>query len=297
MTVSRRDFLKSAGTAAVTTAAAPAVVGGTAAAAQAPGAGAPAARTYRFFTPDEAAFVEAAMARLIPADAQWAGALEADVPVYLDRELAGAWGAGARFYASGPWRQGTPSQGYQLPHTPAEFFRKAIRGVNALLRAENRDFTRMSAADQDAFLQGLEKGSADLDGIPSEVFFDNLLASTVEGFFADPAYGGNRDMVSWRMIGFPGAHAAYHDLVERHGVVVRRAPVSFAANAGGHMHRVNAPSTVPTAPTAREPAVARPGTGAAPHGHGAQPVDHGRGGRPADHGRGGRPADHGRGGR
>lgn len=287
MTVSRRDFLRSAGTAAITTAAVPtAVVGGAASAAEARSA--PAPRTYRFFTPDEAAFVEAAMARLIPADAKWGGALEADVPVYLDRELAGAWGAGARFYAAGPWREGTPSQGYQLPHTPAEFFRKALRGVNALLRSENRDFARMSAADQDAFLQGLEKGSADLDGIPSEVFFDNLLASTVEGFFADPAYGGNKDMVSWRMIGFPGAHAAYADIVEHHGVVVRRAPISFAQSGGGHMHRMNAPSTVPTAPTVRDPAVARPGTGEAPHRHGGRSAEPGRGDRTVDHGRGGR---------
>ena len=47
--------------------------------------------TYIFFETDEAAFVEAAVSRLIPADEQWPGALEAGVPNYIDKQLAGAW--------------------------------------------------------------------------------------------------------------------------------------------------------------------------------------------------------------
>jgi gluconate 2-dehydrogenase gamma chain len=82
--------------------------------------------TYHFFNGDEAAFIEAAVERLIPADEEWGGAIEADVPNYIDKQLAGAWGAGERLYRSGPWQPGTPSQGYQLPFTPAELFRTAI---------------------------------------------------------------------------------------------------------------------------------------------------------------------------
>ena len=37
-----------------------------------------------------------------------------------------------------------------------------------------------------------------------------------KGFFADPIYGGNRDMVAWKMIGFPGARYDYLDWVDRH---------------------------------------------------------------------------------
>ena len=82
--------------------------------------------TYLFFNTDEAAFIEAAVARLIPADDRWPGALEAGVPNYIDKQLNGAWGAGERLYRNGPWQAGTPSQGYQLPFTPAELFRTAI---------------------------------------------------------------------------------------------------------------------------------------------------------------------------
>src|SRR6201993_5028040 len=91
--------------------------------------------TYLFFNADEAAFIEAAVARLIPADEKWGGAVEAGVPNYIDKQLAGAWGAGERLYRSGPWQPGTPSQGYQLPFTPAELYRTALRVINRELSA------------------------------------------------------------------------------------------------------------------------------------------------------------------
>jgi gluconate 2-dehydrogenase gamma chain len=189
---------------------------------------------YLFFNAEEAAFIEAAVARLIPKDDQWGGALEAGVPNYIDKQLAGAWGAGERLYRSGPWQSGTPSQGYQLPFTPAELFRTALRVINQELA--QMPFARMSAEQQDGYLEGLETGGKDLGGVPSDVFFTQLWQSTVEGFFSDPVYGGNRDMVSWRMIGFPGAYASYYDLVDQHGIKLDRAPMSLAEDAHGHVH-------------------------------------------------------------
>ena len=94
----------------------------------------------------------------------------------------------------------------------------------------------MSAEDQDGYLKSLESGGHDLDGIPSAVFFDLLLKMTVEGFFSDPVYGGNRDMVAWRMIGFPGAYADYYDAIDRHGVKFVREPMSLAEDGQGHIH-------------------------------------------------------------
>ena len=76
----------------------------------------------------------------------------------------------------------------------------------------------------------------DLDGVPSEEFFALLLSMTVEGFFSDPAYGGNHDMVAWRMIGFPGAYADYYDAIDRHGVKFEREPMSLAEDSRGHLH-------------------------------------------------------------
>jgi gluconate 2-dehydrogenase gamma chain len=90
--------------------------------------------TYLFLNDDEAAFIEAAVGRLIPADPQWPGGIEAGVPNYIDKQLGGAWGAGERLYRSGPWQPGTPSQGYQLPFTPAELFRTAITALNRELQ-------------------------------------------------------------------------------------------------------------------------------------------------------------------
>ena len=192
------------------------------------------ATAYLFFNAEEAAFVEAAVARLIPADDKWAGAVEAGVPNYIDKQLNGAWGAGERLYRSGPWQAGTPSQGYQLPFTPAELFRTAIAAINAELK--DTRFAKMSASEQDAYLHSLEAGGKDLGGVPSNVFFADLWEATVEGFFSDPVYGGNRDMVAWRMIGFPGAYASYYDLVHLHGIAVARAPTSLAEDVHGHVH-------------------------------------------------------------
>jgi gluconate 2-dehydrogenase gamma chain len=189
--------------------------------------------TFLFFNAEEAAFIEAAVARLIPKDDQWDGALEAGVPNYIDKQLAGAWGAGERLYRSGPWQPGTPSQGYQLPFTPAELFRTALHAVNQML--SQTPFAQMSSDQQDKYLQSLEAGGKDLGGVPSEVFFAQLLESTLEGFFCDPVYGGNRNMVSWRMIGFPGAYASYYDLVDQHGIKIDRAPTSLAEDAHGHI--------------------------------------------------------------
>lgn len=192
--------------------------------------------TYVFFNAAEAAFMEAAVARLIPADDQWPGALEAGATNYIDKQLAGAWGAGERLYRSGPWLKGAPTQGYQLPFTPAELFRTAIGAIAKDLARKGTPFAKMSPPDQDAYLKSLETGDQDLGGVPARVFFADLWQMTVEGYLSDPVYGGNRDMVSWRMIGFPGAYASYYDLVDKHGMRFDRAPMSLSEDAQGHIH-------------------------------------------------------------
>lgn len=243
--ISRRGLIKKAG-AAGAVALTPAMLGGAAAAqpaldmAQAttpatpPRASNQPPITYVFFNTAEAAFLEAAVARLIPADDKWPGALECGVTNYIDKQMAGAWGAGERLYRSGPWQSGLPGQGYQLPYTPAELFRTAIAAINKELSAT--PFAKMTAERQDAYLKELETGNKDLGGVPGRVFFSDLWQATVEGFFSDPVYGGNRDMMSWRMIGFPGAYASYYDLVDKHGIKIDREPMSLAEDAEGHIH-------------------------------------------------------------
>jgi gluconate 2-dehydrogenase gamma chain len=190
---------------------------------------------FLFFNAAEARFIEIACERLIPADESGAGALGAGVPNYLDKQLGGAWGAGERLYRSGPWQAGTPSQGYQLPFTPGELFHTAIRAINRDLETRGKTFGELTADAQDSYLKMLEADAADLDGVPSAVFFRMLLAMTVEGFFSDPVYGGNRNMVAWRMIGFPGAYADYYEAIDRHGVKFEREPMSLAEDRHGHL--------------------------------------------------------------
>jgi len=162
---------------------------------------------YFFFSATEARFIEAACERLIPADESGPGALGAGVPHYLDVQLCGAWGSGERLYRSGPWQPGTPPRGSLGPLTPAALFRTALRAIKHGFEARGSAFTELSADAQNAYLKSLEAGATDLDGIPSAVFFDLLLQMTVEGFFSNPIHGASRDLVAWRMLGFPGACA------------------------------------------------------------------------------------------
>jgi len=191
---------------------------------------------YLFLNRAEAAFIEAACARLIPGDESGPGAIEAGVPQFIDRQLAGAWGAGERLYRAGPWSAGTSSQGYQLPFTPAELFRNALRAVNTELARRETPFAKMAPKDQDAYLDSLQKGKEDLGGVPANVFFETLLETTLEGYFSDPVYGGNRGMVAWKTLGFPGAYANYYALVDQHNLAFAREPISLAQSGDGEIH-------------------------------------------------------------
>jgi gluconate 2-dehydrogenase gamma chain len=216
VTPDRRAFLKSLGTVGATGVAA--MVSGDAVAkpqtapspAAAPPPPAPAPHAYTFLSPPEAAFVEAAVDRLIPADDLTPGGTDCGVATFIDRQLAGGFGSGDRMYMQGPWQKGAPGQGYQLPMTPAEFIRAAIAGTNAHCRKTfQKEFDRLPHDQQIALLQQLEKGEVAIDPLSSAQFFDLLLNLAMQGFFADPLYGGNRDKVAWKMIGFPGAIAIH----------------------------------------------------------------------------------------
>ncbi|HUP08118.1 MAG TPA: gluconate 2-dehydrogenase subunit 3 family protein [Caldimonas sp.] len=221
-------------------------------------------RPFLFFNAPEAAFVTAAVDRLIPPDALGPSATEADVHRYIDLQLHGAWGAGERLYRAGPWQAGTPSQGYQLPYTPADLYRTAVRGIREdLAKNGGRAFEQMSGDEQDRYLTMLQTTSRDLGGVPSNVFFESLLAMTVEGYFSDPAYGGNRDMAAWKMIGFPGAYASYYELVDQPNVRFDAAPRSLAEDASGHVHET------PDIPAFVRPPVKSPTPGVNTPGHGA----------------------------
>jgi len=205
---------------------------------------------YVFFVAPEQRFMEAAVERLIPADELGAGALQAGVAFYIDQQLIGAYGYAAKMYMQGPWGPGTPEQGYQLPLTPREVYRLGIAETNAhCARAYGgKTFDQLTADQQDATLAGLEKGTIDLPSVPAAVFFQMLYGNTVEGFFADPLYGGNRDMIGWKLVGFPGVAAYYRDAIPNYiNKPYTVAPMSIAGTQQQEqMEMESSPSSAPS---------------------------------------------------
>ena len=216
--VPRRSFLKGAG--AASTLAATALVGSLprTAEAQTPPAqtaAPPANEPLLTLTADEAAFFSAAYDTIIPADRLSPSGTDCGCVAYIDRQLAGAWGNGAKLYRNGPFLPAKPVHGYQLPLTPREYFAAGIKCANAWsAKTYGKSFDRLTPADRAAALTAMETGSAQFDGFDSKVFFEALLQSAMEGFFADPMYGGNRGKVSWRMVGYPGLPATWASKAE-----------------------------------------------------------------------------------
>src|SRR6266436_3248588 len=150
----RRAFLKSA-------------VGGSAAAATVSlprpaeaQQGAPAAANtdaaYAYLNPDEAAFVEALVDHMVPADEYSPKGTDIGLHIYIDRALAGGWGKGERLYMQGPWKRGTPNQGYQLPLTPAALYRAGIKATNAhCLKTYGKSFDALDEQQREEVLVGL----------------------------------------------------------------------------------------------------------------------------------------------
>ena len=185
---------------------------------------------WKYFTPQEAATVEAFVDRLIPTDNLSPGGKDSGCAVYIDRQLAGPPGRLEGFYMSGPFQNGTKQQGLQSPITPAQHYRKALAALDTACRAKfgNRPFADLTDAQKDEAIKGLEDGSLKLDGADSQEFFKLILTDTQTGFLADPIYGGNRDLVSWKLIGFPGAHYDYRDWIDRHNERIPLPPVGIS---------------------------------------------------------------------
>jgi gluconate 2-dehydrogenase gamma chain len=184
---------------------------------------------WLFFTADEAALIEAAVDRLIPPDSRGPGGKDAGCAVYIDRQLAGPYGRSEGLYTRPPFMPGVATQGYQMPDAPAARYRVGLRTLADYIKSNfaGKSFRDLPPEDQDKVLKGLESGLIALKDVKSADFFTLLLGNTQEGFFADPIYGGNRDMASWKLIGFPGARYDYRDWVDRHNEPYPLPPVSI----------------------------------------------------------------------
>jgi hypothetical protein len=99
------------------------------------------ADAYHTLAPDEAAFVEALVDVMCPADELTPSGVDCGLALGIDRLLASAWGRGEGRYLRGPFRQGKPQHGWQSPLTPEQLCKAGIaaaRGVPAAARTRVR---------------------------------------------------------------------------------------------------------------------------------------------------------------
>jgi gluconate 2-dehydrogenase gamma chain len=189
----------------------------------------------RFLNQHEAETVQAISGRFIPSDDLGPGAIEAGAVIYIDGQLDSGWGYGARWYMQGPFMAGVPGQGKQSSLNPRDIYRIGIRQLDAYTQQHyGKDFVDLTNALQDETLTALEKPPAgsNVDQFftapTAGEFFGTVLANVREGMFADPLYGGNQNMVGWQLVGFPGAHFHYNDVILLYGVPFTEAPQSLA---------------------------------------------------------------------
>jgi gluconate 2-dehydrogenase gamma chain len=221
----RRDVLKQFATVAGTAQLAPGLIAtvGASAAVTAAQAAAPATSTpagYQSLSLDEAAFVEALVNLMCPADHLTPNGVDCGLAIYMDRQLAGGFGHGERLYMHGPWKQGKAQFGYQLPLTPEQFFKVGVAAANAACKTRfSKNFDALTPVDADAFLEQLASGKITDPRVPLGSWFNELVYPLFEqACYADPIYGGNTDKVFWRMIGYPGLPATHQrDIVEFRG--------------------------------------------------------------------------------
>jgi gluconate 2-dehydrogenase gamma chain len=157
---------------------------------------------------DEANALDALVARIVPGDAADPGAREAGVVTYIDRALAGPYAEWGLAY------------------------REGLRLLNAhALAKHGAKFHQLSETDQDAILTALEANEVPEFGANGSAgFFALVWAHTIEGLLCDPAYGGNRDGVGWKLIGFPGAQYGYSAEEMRYGTDLTTKPLMTLAD-------------------------------------------------------------------
>ena len=151
-----------------------------------PAAATPQLPPLQYFSPGEAALVDAITARLIPKDGASPGAREAGALIYIDRAIAG-------YFSS-----------LQV------LYREGLAMVDIIAhRRHGKAFVALSEPRQDEVLKTVEQGLLPDGSDRSAQFFAVIHEHTIEGTFGDPIHGGNRDFIGWKMIGFPGAQDGY----------------------------------------------------------------------------------------
>ncbi|ARD46875.1 gluconate 2-dehydrogenase subunit 3 family protein [Sporosarcina sp. P33] len=193
------------------------------------------ARARMFFGRYEDFIVLAHAAELIfPKDDNGPGAIELDVPYYIDKQLAGTWGVNGDDYRQGPYTELEKLKKLKdddkANHTRSnrgKIFLEGLRKMNAESKKRfDISFDEASEEQKSEIMSDLENGKLEMKSIPSEGFFALLKQATLEGAFCDPLYGGNKNMAGWHMKEFGGAQMSYANVIESEEFV-KMEPVSL----------------------------------------------------------------------
>jgi len=213
----RRAFLKGAGATLALAGAAAVPVPTAAQSNAAPNAAAPASaggvQGYQSLSLEEAATTEALVNHMWPADGLTPSGVDLGFALFIDRQLAGAFGGGDRLYLQGPFRKGKPQHGYQLPMAPQAWYKAGTAALNSwCVAAHKKPFDRLDEKQREEALQAVAGGKANTASFDLGGWFNGLLYPLfTQAAFADPIYGGNRGKAVWKMIGYPGLPATYRN--------------------------------------------------------------------------------------
>ena len=110
--------------------------------------------------------------------------------------------------------------------------RQGLTALDAATRAQyGQTFLSLNDDQQDQVLHAMEANRLNMGAeVETKVFFELLLQNVREGFLADPIYGGNKEMTSWKMLGFPGARYDFRDLLSKKGQKLNIIPTSLIDN-------------------------------------------------------------------
>jgi len=122
---------------------------------------------WRFFTDQEARTLEAVLERLIPED-DGPGARQAGVIHYIDRQLTTHFAQHRKTYRN---------------------------GLSMIERLAGGCLADAPLQRQEELVSELERNRV------TQPFFDLVLAHAMQGFYGNPRHGGNREFLSWRMLG------------------------------------------------------------------------------------------------
>ncbi|MEI3598430.1 MULTISPECIES: gluconate 2-dehydrogenase subunit 3 family protein [unclassified Oceanobacillus] len=164
--------------------------------------------------------LRAAVERIYPEDDNGPGAVALGVPYFIDKQLAGSWGTNAKEYMQNPFKVNGDTDDdevmrYETPLNRGQIIIEGLRKLDVVSEDKFDDkFSNLDGEQQDEILQLFDNGEVELTGVGSQHFFSLLRKMTIEGVFADPLYGGNKNMDGWRMVDYPGPRPGFIDIIE-----------------------------------------------------------------------------------